>query len=187
VESLLASVSPGWPPVDIAAALSDAYRAALARPILAEGEAPAGIRLPTLEEGYLDPDFRVRPVADGDVPADETWWAGIPVRSDLTEYLAGVLTSPEATSAPVVVLGQPGAGKSVLTKVLAARLPAGDFLPVRVVLRETPAEANIQDQVEYAIRVATGERMDWPQVTRAASGAVPVVCRRSCNSPALRG
>src|SRR5262249_53284963 len=114
-------------------------------------------------------------VAGGDVPADEAWWEGVPVRSDLTSYLAGVLTSPEAASAPLLVLGQPGAGKSVLTKVLAARLPAADFMPIRVVLREAPAEGDIQAQVECAIRAATGESMDWPRVARAAGGAVPVV------------
>jgi hypothetical protein len=175
MEALLASVSPGGPAVEVATALSTAYRAALARPILAEGEAPSGVRLPTLGEGYLDPDFRVRPVAGGDVPADEAWWKDVPVRSDLTLYLAGALTSPEATSAPLVVLGQPGAGKSVLTKVLAARLPAADFMPVRVVLREAPADGDIQDQVEYAMRAATGESTDWPRVARAVGGAVPVV------------
>jgi hypothetical protein len=175
VESMLVSMSPGGSGVDAAAALSNAYRAALPRPILAEGDVPPGLYLPTLNDGYLDPDFRVRPVAGGDWPADEGWWSDVPVRSDLTEYLAGALTSPEATSAPLVVLGQPGAGKSVLTKVLAARLPAADFLPVRVVLREVPAEADIQDQIEYAIRAATGERMDWPRVARAADGAMPVI------------
>jgi hypothetical protein len=109
------------------------------------------------------------------VPAVEAWWNEAPVRSDLTGYLAGALTSPEAASAPLVVLGQPGAGKSVLTKVLAARLPASDFMPVRVVLREAPADGDIQDQVEYAIRAATGESADWPKVARAMGGAVPVV------------
>jgi hypothetical protein len=74
-----------------------------------------------------------------------------------------------------MVLGQPGAGKSVLTKVLAARLPPRGFLPVRVALREVPAEAEVQDQIEYAIRAATGLRMDWPEVARAAGSAVPVV------------
>ena len=176
VEALFASMSAGAPPMDIAAALSNAYGAALFQPILAEGDAPAGMRLPTLAEGYLDPDFRVQPVsAAGEWPADEAWWLDAPVRSDLTEYLAGVLTSPEARSAPLVVLGQPGAGKSVLTKILAARLPPSDFLPVRVVLREAPAEADIQDQIEYAIRAATGERADWPQVARTAGTAMPVV------------
>jgi hypothetical protein len=175
VESLLASLSSARPPVDVARALSRAYRAALRRPILAEGDAPAGMRLPSLEEGYLDPDFRVRAVAGESWPSDEAWWSEAPVRADLTEYLVGALTSPEATAAPLVVLGQPGAGKSVLTKVLAARLPAADFLPVRVVLREAPAEADVQDQVEVAIRAATGERAHWPDVARAAGGATPVV------------
>lgn len=175
VEGLFASMSSGAPPVDVAAALSNTYQSALSRPILAEGDAPAGMRLPTLAEGYLDPDFRVRPVGGGDWPADEEWWSEAPARSDLTEYLAGALTAPESRSAPLVILGQPGAGKSVLTKVLAARLPAADFLPVRVVLREAPAEADIQDQIEYAIRAATGERADWPQLARAAGAAMPVV------------
>ena len=133
------------------------------------------MRLPTLEEGYLDPDFRVSAVVGGELPSDEGWWPDIPVRADLTEYLAGALTSPEATAAPLVVLGQPGAGKSVLTKVLAARLPAAGFLPVRVVLREVAAEADIQDQIEHAIRAATGLRLDWPAVATAAPGATPVV------------
>jgi len=175
IETLLASLPSGGPAAEDVTALSSAYRAVLTRPILTEGETPTGVRLPTLEEGYLDPDFRVAPVAGGELPSDEGWWTEFPVRSDLTEYLASVLTSPDATEAPLVVLGQPGAGKSVLTKVLAARLPAADFMPVRVALREVPADAEIQDQVEYAVRAATGQRWEWPAVTRAANGATPVV------------
>jgi len=175
IETLLACLPSRGPAAESVTALSNAYRAVLARPILAEGETPTGVRLPTLEEGYLDPDFRIAPVAGGELPSDESWWDDCPVRSDLTEYLAGVLTSPEATEAPLVVLGQPGAGKSVLMKVLAARLPAADFLPVRVALREVPADAEIQDQVEYAVRAATGQRSEWPALARAANGAIPVV------------
>ena len=46
---------------------------------------------------------------------------------------------------------------------------------MRVVLREVPAEAEVQDQIEYAVRAATGLRIDWPDVARAARSAVPVV------------
>jgi len=174
IESLL-SLSPGLQPADIALALSNAYRAVLERPILAEDQTLTGVRLPTLEESYLDPDFRVSAVRAGELSSDEDWWAPVPVRRDLTEYLGDFLTSPGAATAPLVVLGQPGAGKSVLTKVLAARLPPRGFLPVRVVLREVPAEAEVQDQIEYAVRAATGLRIDWPDVARAAGAAVPVV------------
>ncbi|WP_225846998.1 NACHT domain-containing NTPase [Streptomyces sp. HPF1205] len=225
VETLLAGLSAAAAPVDVAAALATAYRAALDRLILPEGDTLTGVGLPRLADGYFDPRFRVRAVdggpgvggpgaggpgvggpgaggpgvggpgaggpgvggpgaggdgdGDGDGqgsgPADESWWAGVGARDDLSEYLAGAFTGPGAATAPLVVLGQPGAGKSLLTTVLAARLSAGGFLPVRVVLRDVPAEAGVQDQIEYAIRAATGERATWPDLVRAAPGLVPVV------------
>jgi hypothetical protein len=176
METALAGLTALRPLTHVAAALATGYRAALSRPILSQGQAPTGICLPTLGDGYVDPDFRARAVLEGaHGPAEEGWWEGEPVRSDLTEYLAGVLTSVASTTAPLVVLGQPGAGKSVLTKILAARLPAAGFLPVRIVLREVPADADIQDQIEHAVRGATGERASWPDLVRAAEGAVPVL------------
>ncbi|NUS11469.1 MAG: hypothetical protein HOY69_08715 [Streptomyces sp.] len=177
VESLLAGLSAAAAPVDVAAALSAAHRAALDRPILAEGDVPTGVQLPAVAAGYLDPRFRVRalggPGPGG--PAEEEWWEDAEPRDDLSEFLAGALTGPQAAGAPLVVLGQPGAGKSMLTRVLAARLPAAGFLPVRVVLRDVPAEAEVQDQIEHAVRSATGERASWPDLVRAAPGLVPVV------------
>lgn len=174
VRSLLGSMSAGAAPSAAARGLSNVYRALLDRPILSDGDAP-GVTLPTLESGYVDPDFRVCAVRSGARPADEDWWASARVRDDLSAYLAGALTAPAAWAAPIVVLGQPGAGKSLLTKMLAARLPDSDFLVVRVVLREVPADADLQDQIEASVRAATGERTGWPDLARAAGGAQPVV------------
>ncbi|MER6912100.1 hypothetical protein ABT354_10545 [Streptomyces sp. NPDC000594] len=176
IEDALAGLTGDRPLHSVADSLATGYRAALQRAILAEGQAPVGMELPTLGEGYVDPGFRVREVLDGAVgPADEEWWDQTRVRSDLTEYLAGTLTTVAATHAPLVVLGQPGAGKSVLTRILAARLPTAGYLPVRIVLREVPADTDVQDQIEHAVRAETGERADWPELVRAADGAVPVL------------
>ncbi|MER7345761.1 hypothetical protein ABT390_10170 [Streptomyces aurantiacus] len=172
---LTASATLGRPPVDVAGALSRAHRSALDHRILDAQEAPEGIRMPTLAEAYLDPDFRVRAVDGQGSPADEEWWGRAPVRQDLTAYLAGALTSEGLTAAPLLVLGQPGAGKSVLIRILAARLPSAGFLPVRVALRDVRADDEIQDQIEQAIRDATGERATWPELVRSAGTAVPVV------------
>lgn len=162
-------------PVSIADALSRAHRSALDRRVLDAESTPEGIRVPTLAEVYLDPDFRVRAVDGQGSPANEEWWAGTPVRQDLTDYLAGALTSEGFTTAPLLVLGQPGAGKSVLIRILAARLPAAGFLPVRVALRDVRADDEIQDQIEQAIRDTTGEKTTWPEVVRSAGTAMPVV------------
>ncbi|MFI5805282.1 NACHT domain-containing protein [Streptomyces sp. NPDC051561] len=176
VDDALAGLAAVRPLLHAADGLTRGYRQALGKAILAEGKAPSGVTLPTLEQGYVDPDFRVRAVSEeGAVPADEDWWTGITARSDLTEFLAGTLTTVASTTAPLLVLGQPGAGKSVLTKILASRLPGAGYFPVRVVLREVPAEVDVQDQIEHAVRAVTGERVSWPELVRAADGAVPVL------------
>ena len=158
------------------AALVAWYRAELAEPILADEGLRPGLRMPALGEIYIDPVFRVRPGGPGDQASAEDWWTEPEIRDDLPAFLAGYLTSPNATVAPLLVLGQPGAGKSALTRVIAARLPAADFVVVRVPLREVPADAALQDQIEYALRAATGDAMTWPAlITGDEGGALPVV------------
>ncbi|GGT30025.1 hypothetical protein GCM10010286_64060 [Streptomyces toxytricini] len=176
IEELLSGAARGMrPPADVAAALARAAEAVLARPVLDASTAPDGIRVPALRDMYLDPDFRVRAADGTGGPATEAWWEEAPVRRDLTCYLAGALTDPGGAHAPLLVLGQPGAGKSVLTRVLAARLPSAGFLPVRVPLRDVRAEDDLQEQLEQAVRAATGERVAWPDLVRSAGGAVPVL------------
>ncbi|MFD9903450.1 NACHT domain-containing protein [Streptomyces sp. NPDC059063] len=156
-------------------ALNRASRAALNASLLALEDLPEGLTVPTLDEGYLSPDFKVAPFGPADRLSEEHWWDRWPVRHDLEGFLRSLFTAPAAVETPLVLLGQPGSGKSVLTRVLAARLPADDFLVVRVPLSAVPADAAIQDQIEAAIRAATGEAMSWPDATRTAPRALPVV------------
>jgi hypothetical protein len=156
-------------------ALARSYQAELSRPILSSGDTPQGLRIPSLEAAYVSPDFRVVEVGSSERLAEESWWEGVQSRDDLQEFLLGYLTAPRATEVPLLILGQPGSGKSVLTRLLAARLPAREFLAVRVALREVPADTDLQNQIEYAIRATTGEAVRWPDLARSANGALPVI------------
>jgi hypothetical protein len=175
LEELLTSVACERVPGQRLEALARTYRVALQRPLVPSGEVPDGLRIPSLGEGYLDHRFRVTELSASSEPWRDSWWDGVPVRDGACRFLAAFLTSPVAQEAPLVVLGQPGSGKSVLTRVLAARLPATDFLPVRVELRSVSAEADLQDQIESAVRSATGERVSWPRFVESGEGALPVV------------
>jgi hypothetical protein len=165
----------GRAPDDRRLSIARSHRAALDRPVLASGEAPPGVCMPSLERLYVNPSFRVTYACSADELASEDRWQQEPVREDLQEFLVGFLTGPEACDAPMLVLGQPGSGKSALSKVLAARLPPTDFLAVVVSLREVPADADVQTQIEYAIRYGTGEAVTWPELARSAGDALPVL------------
>ncbi|MEU4422573.1 AAA family ATPase [Actinoplanes sp. NPDC024001] len=172
LEQTLLRVTSHRDPARHRAALARTYRAALGQPIL--GGDAGDLVMPALGTAYLDPRYRVKPAEPGARPADESWWDTAP-RTDLAAFLAMYLTTPQASEVPLLLLGQPGAGKSSLTRVLAARLPAADFLVVRVALREVRAEAEIQDQIEQALRATIGETVAWPDLARDADAAMPVV------------
>lgn len=175
VEHVLAAISAGRVPDEQRLALARAYQAALHRPILASGELPEGLCIPLLTQAYVTPGFRTVAVQMASHLAEERWWDEHPARDDLEGFLLGHLTAPHATEAPLLVLGQPGSGKSMLTQVLAARLPPSEFLVLRVALREVPADADLQAQIEQAIRAATGESTSWPDLARSAGDALLVV------------
>ncbi|MFE3453056.1 NACHT domain-containing protein [Nonomuraea sp. NPDC059194] len=172
---MLLPLVSGAVPAQRLAALSALYREALRGPVAESGDAPIGVTLPSLEQAYLPHRFRAGVAGRGANPSWEGWWESIEVRTDLPAFLAGHLTGSAAARVPLMVLGQPGAGKSVLTKVLAAQLPERDFLPIRVPLREVSAGADLQEQIEQAIYQHSGERMEWPRLAESAGGALPVV------------
>ena len=151
------------------------YRARLERSILSTADAPAHLVLPTLRQGYVVPHGLVRLAGPADRPATESWWAGADRVPDVQGLLLAHLTGPDATAGPLVVLGQPGSGKSVLTRMLAATLPESDFLVVRVELRTVRADASVQAQIEHALYQMLGEHVSWPELARRAGPALPVV------------
>ncbi|MFY1656643.1 NACHT domain-containing protein [Micromonospora sp. WMMD1274] len=171
----LAELSTGSAPDRRRVGLAAAYAAELERPIISSGDVPAGLTVPTLGEAYVPPLCRIADLDRAARPSDESWWADRPDRDDLWQALVVHLTSSGAVRAPLLVLGQPGSGKSVLTRIVAARLPAADFLVVRVVLRDVYAAGDIQGQIEQAVRQDTGERIEWPALACSAGDALPVV------------
>ncbi|TKK84951.1 hypothetical protein FDA94_27575 [Herbidospora galbida] len=175
LEKMLMEVTAGRVPSAKVRSIHVLNAGALIRPIIPSDEQVGDLRIPSLGEGYVVPIFRRVGDPSGSDLSLESTWDREEIRGDLGQLLAGHLTSFEALQAPMLILGQPGAGKSVLTQMLAARLPSSDFLPIRVPLRQVPADAGIQEQIEAGVHVTTGETISWPDLVRSAEGALPVV------------
>lgn len=155
--------------------LGKRYRTALNRAILVSSQAPAHVVMPTLNAGYINPHCQVAVAGPSDLPATETWWKNANFVGDLQGFVLAHLTGPDAVTGPLVVLGQPGSGKSVMTRILAARLSDADYLVVRVELRSVTADSSIQSQIEQALLQMLGENVSWPRLARGAGATLPVV------------
>ena len=102
--------------------------------------------------------------------SQELWWSDLPVRDGLDVFLAACLAHPDSARLTLVVLGHPGAGKSLLSEILAARLPSERFAVVPVQLRRVNADDGLLVQMETALRQFSDEQIGqwlaaWNQPT----------------------
>ncbi|MEV5555210.1 hypothetical protein AB0L44_16285 [Nonomuraea wenchangensis] len=147
----------------------------LDQPLLLAGKLPEDVYLPLLGEGYLTPRCRVAELTRDASPALDGWWEDQRLLPDTEAFLVGHLTSLRATRAPLLVLGDPGSGKTKLTEVLAARLARSEFLPIRVDLQGVAPRADVTEQIEQAIAAVLGEEVSYGDLVEAAGGAQPVI------------
>jgi hypothetical protein len=135
-----------------------------------------GVTFPTIEEIYVSPRYQLALYDSASSrPADDKWWDRFDIRTDLELFLAGHLMGPESTELPLLILGHPGAGKSLLAKLLGARLPVDSYTVVRVQLRGADAEAPIYVQIQQGLDTATHSRVEWRDLTEDSSKTIRVI------------
>ncbi|WP_026421462.1 NACHT domain-containing protein [Actinokineospora inagensis] len=153
LETLL--TAPGARPQDLRGRLANVNRAELDRPVV-DVDDGFGIDavFPRVSEIFLTPDSKTGPV-------------------DL--ILARHFTTADATRVPLLLLGNPGSGKSLLMKVLAARLPDTTYTVVRVPLRRVEADDPIAAQVDQALRLSTNGSVTWNALSDQCDDTIRVV------------
>jgi hypothetical protein len=175
VEQLLRAVVDGDRAGKQERVLSDINVAYLRQPLARGGLDADGLALPTVEAGYVTPAYRAAVAQYQSNIADPAFWQAVPVRDDIEEFFVGYLSSPDAAVKPLVVLGHPGAGKSMMTRVLAARLPTSLFVTAWVPLRRVDPDAPVHRQIEQAVEDATNGRVSWCGLSDACRDVTRVV------------
>jgi hypothetical protein len=175
---VLATAAHGQNPEKVRAELVTRYRDQITKPIagVASGTIPDEVKLPSLQDLYVTPSYRMMPWASGGIERiTESGWESVSPSPDLGAMVLQHLISTQAAHVPMVLLGQPGAGKSVFSQMLAAELDPRDYLVVRVELRAVPSDAGVQEQIEAGLAGLTGRSIRWPDLAEAAGDAQPVI------------
>ncbi|MDT0530377.1 ATP-binding protein [Micromonospora sp. DSM 115977] len=150
----------------VAEALARTYSARINELVIkddyAEEVGKTTLRYPSKVEAFIPQSYRRLRYESRSVNLeDERLWEAIRQRNDLAAFMVSYLSSPYSTEAPLLVLGHPGSGKSLLTEVVAARLAPPNFNVVRIELRDINPETSFQSQIEDQILQDSGFEINW--------------------------
>ena len=106
---------------------------------------------------------------------DESSWGKTSTRQGLGGFLMSYLSSPYSIETPLVILGHPGSGKSLLTEILAARLANSQFTALRIPLRDITAEAEVRTQLQDQISQDARRDIEWAEYSESMKATPPVV------------
>lgn len=98
----------------------------------------------------------------------EDTWSKSYHGEDIGKYAGSVLRHPKYCSQPVLVLGLPGAGKTLLCHMLAAQILSAEYFVIIIRLRDTNADDTIMQQVNAQIERDLGEDCTWNDLRNAA-------------------
>lgn len=150
---------------DIVDDLRKKYIALIQEPIIDDKEIKSdtemmSLKFPKIVDAFIPQSYRCLAYQRKDIKLEDgSVWKQIPVQHDLDKFFIRYLYSPDSIDYPLVILGQPGSGKSLLTKVLSAQLMSKSYTVIRIPLREVNAEDGIDVLVEDQIKKVTNRSL----------------------------
>jgi hypothetical protein len=164
----------------VAEGLRLAYAESLQRQVIddqfAVGDRPQ-LNFPKRIDAFVPQAYRVVRYEDKKLHLErEDQWQECEVRNGIGAFVLRYLESPYSVQTPLLILGHPGSGKSLLTEMLAGHLAYPTYTTIRVKLRDVNPDADFLTQLEEQIRLDTGgRRIDWADFATSLNMAPPVV------------
>lgn len=121
------------------------------------------ITYPKRSEIFVPQSFKVIRYKDSPQLENENTWRQT-THTNLGPFIVSYLQSSHSFYTPLIILGHPGSGKSMLTRFIAAKVQGTKSIPIRIELRNAQADLKIRDQILERIHDITGSTVTWPQL-----------------------
>ena len=150
---------------DIVDDLNTKYHSIIEEPIITDKEIKSDneslrVSFPKIKDAFIPQSYKCMIYQNKNIHLeDKIEWDELPIRNDLNKFFVEYLYSPDSIDYPLLILGHPGSGKSLLTKVLSAQLMSNSYTVIRIPLREVNAEAGFDVLVEEQIKKLTNRSL----------------------------
>lgn len=136
-----------------------------------EDEAGDDLRYPLISEGFIPQAYKLLQYSNNERLELPNTWEPLAPQEDMTAFWARYCLEPGSTERLLLILGEPGGGKSLLTKVLCARMSAPSSMFIRIPLRDRDMEDEIENIICGQINLDGGASMPVPTFEWFAEGA----------------
>lgn len=120
-------------------------------PVVSNSDMPLGdndVRLPDIETCFIPQSFRALIYRENVTLGNTNKWVA---RYEIGAFIADTLRSPELGTKPMLILGDPGAGKTMLCHMLAAKILYNEYHVIILHLRNLNAESEIYEQINQEL------------------------------------
>ena len=157
----------------IAEKLMKKYRTRITQPLWRDKRDLGRLRAPSIQSAFIPQSFRFCDYDGQQRLEDPRTWREIPLRRDMDEFWVDYLTQPASTERLLLILGEPGTGKSMLTEVLCGQFGGENRVLLRIPLRDHNMGEELETIVSRQMKkdAAAGKDADFAWFAEACGGS----------------
>lgn len=126
-----------------------------------------GVTFPTKQDIFIPQGFKALPYRPGTPLEPDATWEELPQEQDIGGFISHTLRHWDTGDKPMVILGLPGAGKTLLCDMLAAQILRQEYHVIIIRLRDTNAELPIADQITGQLHRDLGTDCKWFDIVKS--------------------
>lgn len=151
---------------EIVDGLIKTYQSGIDRPLIETKEDEENLTYPLISKAFIPQAYKLLQYSGKERLEQPETWKNLDSKQDMMSFWAKYYLDPNSVESLLLILGEPGGGKSLLTKILCARMITPMNICIRIPLREHDMEEEIESIV-------------CKQITRDSDASDPILTFKS--------
>lgn len=125
------------------------------------------IVFPAKKHIFIPQSFQVLLYKNSMQLEQEVTWKNCKERENIGKFISDILRHPILGQLPLLILGLPGAGKSLLCNMLAAKILLHEYHVIIIKLRDTVADETISQQISQQMKRDFTNACTWDDIAES--------------------
>lgn len=146
------------------------YQSYIEKPIIDTSEmyydSSREVILPSKDTIFVPQKFKAL-IYENNLQLEQDVWKKCEERENIGKFISDTLRNPKVGELPLLILGLPGAGKSLLCNMLAAKILCHEYHVIIIKLRDVIADEPINQQINQQMKREFSNSCTWDDIAES--------------------